>query len=125
MISSRQFWIVRNKGFWVLVKKLPSKADQRQEIEKQMKDFLNKGKHVSEIPRGISSRDGAEKPLKAETWQMDASKGAWTYLPEVVDTLEKRRQQKTVKAVPKAKRPRKRLIYDDFGEPLRWVWVDE
>lgn len=109
-----------------MVKKLPSKADQRYEIEKQMKDFLNKGKHVNEIARGRSSRDGAENPLLAETWQMDASKGAWTYLPEVVDTLEKRRQQKTAKPVAaKAKRPRKRLIYDDFGEPLRWVWVDE
>lgn len=126
MRSSREFWVLRNKGFRVLVKKLPSKADQRYEIEKQMKDFLNKGKHVNEIPRGRSSRDGAENPLLAETWQMDASKGAWTYLPEVVDTLEKRRQQKTVKPVAaKPKRPRKRLIYDDFGEPLRWVWVDE
>ena len=24
----------------------------------------------------------------------------------------------------KTGKPRKRLIYDDFGEPLRWVWVE-
>ena len=108
-----------------LIKKPPSKADLRQELDNQISDFLEQGKSVNEIPRGVSSRDGADKPLRADTWQMDASKGAWTYVPEVVDTLEKRRQEKVLKPVPKKTRPRKRLIYDDFGEPLRWVWVDE
>jgi hypothetical protein len=109
-----------------LIKKTPSKADLRNELDKQMDEFLNKGKNVAEIPRGVSSRDGADKPLRADTWQMDSSKGNWTYLPEVVDSLEKRRQTKAVKPeVKKLKRPKKVLMYDDFGEPLRWVWVDE
>lgn len=111
-----------------MINKPPSKADLRQEIESQINDFLNEGKQVDEIPRGVSSRDGAEKPLRAETWQMDSSnnKANWTYIPEVVNSLETRRAQKSVKpAVQKTKRPHKRLIYDDFGEPLRWVWVDD
>ncbi|MGB2271393.1 MAG: hypothetical protein ACPH15_00095 [Pseudomonadales bacterium] len=110
-----------------MIKKTPSKADLRREIDKQMDDFLNQGKNVNEIPRGVSSRDGAEKPLKADPWQMDKSKADWTYIPEVVDSLEKRRHSKAVKprTKNKAKRPKKVLIYDDFGEPLRWVWVDE
>ena len=110
-----------------MIKKTPSKADLRRELDKQMDDFLNQGKNVNEIPRGVSSRDGAEKPLKADTWQMDKSKADWTYVPEVVDSLEKRRQSKAVKPETKNKvrRPKKVLIYDDFGEPLRWVWIDE
>ena len=109
-----------------VIKKTPSKADLRNELDKQMDEFLNKGKNVAEIPRGVSSRDGADKPLRADTWQMDSSKGNWTYLPDVVDSLEKRRQSKTLKPdTKKIKRPKKVLIYDDFGEPLRWVWVDE
>lgn len=110
-----------------MIKKPPSKADMRQELDKQMEEFLNQGNNVDEIPRGVSSRDGADKPLRADTWQMDNSKGNWTYLPGVVDSLEKRRQAKPAKTGTKnkAKRPKKVLIYDDFGEPLRWVWVDE
>lgn len=109
-----------------MIKKTPSKADLRNELDKQMDEFLNKGKNVAEIPRGVSSRDGADKPLRADTWQMDSSKGNWTYLPDVVDSLEKRRHSKTLKPdANKIKRPKKVLMYDDFGEPLRWVWVDE
>ena len=55
---------------------------------------------------------------------MDSKKTEWTFLPEVVDKLEKRRQEKPNTPVKKS-RPKRKLIYDDFGEPLRWVWVDD
>lgn len=107
-----------------MVKKIPSKADLREELDAQLDKFLNKGKDIAQIPRGVSSRDGATEPLKADTWQMDSQKTEWTFLPEVVDTLEKRRQEKPAKAIKKTK-PKRKLIYDDFGEPLRWVWIEE
>ena len=62
-----------------------------------MEEFLNQGNNVDEIPRGVSSRDGADKPLRADTWQMDNSKGNWTYLPGVVDSLEMLRLSKSAK----------------------------
>lgn len=110
-----------------IIKKIPSKSDLRDELNQEIEAFLAKGASVTEVPRGVSSRDSALAPLKPETWQMDKSKGEWTYLPEVVDTLEQRRADKTRKPPPvtKPKRPKKKLIYDDFGEPLRWIWVDE
>ncbi|MAV76469.1 MAG: hypothetical protein CL691_07610 [Cellvibrionales bacterium] len=107
-----------------MVKKIPSKADLREELDQQLDTFLDKGKNIAQIPRGVSSRDGATEPLKADTWQMDSKKTEWTFLPEVVDTLEKRRQEKPNTPVKKS-RPKRKLIYDDFGEPLRWVWVDD
>ena len=108
----------------IMVKKIPSKADLREELDAQLDTFLDKGKNIAQIPRGVSSRDGATEPLKADTWQMDSKKTEWTFLPEIVDTLEKRRQEKPNTPVKK-NRPKRKLIYDDFGEPLRWVWVDD
>lgn len=108
-----------------MIKKPQSKQQQSREIDQQVQDFLNRGSRVNEIPRGISGRDLADGALKVESWQPGESKTEWTYIPEVVDTLEKRRQEKTIKSKPKkSSRPRKRLLYDDFGEPLRWVWED-
>tara|TARA_B100000767_G_scaffold273761_1_gene304859 strand:+ start:808 stop:1131 length:324 start_codon:yes stop_codon:yes gene_type:complete len=107
-----------------MVKKIPSKADLRDELDAQLDKFLDKGKNIAQIPRGVSSRDGANKPLKADTWQMESEKTEWTFLPEVVDSLEKRRQVKTIKR-EKQSRPKRKLIYDDFGEPLRWIWTED
>lgn len=92
-----------------------------------MQRYLDKGKHIHQVPKGVSSRDGAANPLKPETWQMQKSTSERTYLPEVVNALEKRRSpaKPATRPKPKSPRPRKRLIYDDFGEPLRWVWVDD
>ena len=107
-----------------MVKKIPSKEDLREQLNAQLETFLDKGKNIAQIPRGVSGRDGATEPLKADTWQMDSKKTEWTFLPEVVDKLEKRRQEKSNTPVKK-NRPKRKLIYDDFGEPLRWVWVDD
>ena len=114
----------QTSSLYVMVKKIPSKADLREELNAQLDTFLNKGKNIAQIPRGVSSRDGATEPLKADNWQMDSKKTEWTFLPEVVDTLEKRRQEKP-NTLAKKSRPKRKLIYDDFGEPLRWVWVDD
>lgn len=109
-----------------MIKKPTSKADLRREIDAQVEEFLQQGSEVDEIPRGLSGRDFADGALKVENWQTGGNRSEWTYLPEVVDTLEKRRQRKLDKKTPlKPRKPRKRLLYDDFGEPLRWVWVDE
>lgn len=110
-----------------MIKKIPSKSQLRSEIERATEQFLKGGEKIDVIPKGISSRDGADGPLKPEPWRMEKSNGERTYLPEVIDTLEQRKQSKTASPpkTNKTKKPRKRLIYDDFGEPLRWVWVDE
>ena len=52
-----------------------------------------------------------------------------TLVPEVVAAIEERRKA-LLKRTPKGRRqrspqPRRKVIYDDFGEPLRKVWIDE
>ena len=76
-----------------MVKKIPSKADLREELDAQLDTFLDKGKNIAQIPRGVSSRDGATEPLKADTWQWIRRK-----LNDVLTRdrryAEKRRQEK-------------------------------
>ena len=109
-----------------MINKPKSKHQLREEIARQTQQFLGAGQQVAEIPKGVSSRDEAAAPLRPEKWHMEKSNGDRTYVPEVIEALEQRKQNKVVsKTSKRVKKPRKRLIYDDFGEPLRWVWVDE
>jgi hypothetical protein len=46
----------------------------------------------------------------------------------VVKDIEARRKTRGKPAPSKKTRPaqpKKKIIYDDFGEPLRYTWVDE
>jgi len=107
------------------VKKIISKADIRNDMEKQIADFLKKGGEVAEIERGISGRENPNGPLKPDGTAFQQPKQGRTYVPEVIAAIDARRNKKLEKPKPSIRRPRKKIIYDDFGEPLREVWVDE
>ena len=89
-----------------MIKKIPSKSQLRSEIETAIEQFLNSGDKIDVIPKGQSSRDGAGGPIKPEPWRMEKSDGDRTYLPEVIDTLEQRKQSKTTTA-PKANKTKR------------------
>jgi len=107
------------------LKKPISKAHIRTEIEQQIADYVERGGAVSEIERGISGRESAIGPLKPDNSNFQQPKVGRTYLPEVVAAIESRRNKKVEKPKPSRRRPYKKIIYDDFGEPLRWEWVEE
>lgn len=92
-------------------------------MQQKIADFLSKGGHVTEVPSGISGRESTKEPLKPDSIAFHEPKTERTYVPEVVATLEARKTKKAPEK-PRSKRPKKKLIYDDFGEPLRWEWVD-
>lgn len=100
-----------------------SKADLRRELDRQIDAFLREGGRVNEIPRGISGRDPADGPLPVPPFVGGESKEKRTYLTDVIAAIEARRKPSPP---PKkiARRPRKKFIYDDFGEPVRWVWEE-
>jgi hypothetical protein len=102
-----------------------SKTDLRAEIEEQVRDYLRRGGAVQEVARGISGREGASGPLGAFHAFTPRQKEERTYLPEVVAAIEARRRKGKEK--PAGKRPRfvRRAVYDDFGEPVRWEWVEQ
>lgn len=100
-----------------------SKAELRDELESQVDAFLRNGGQVSEIPRGVSGRDTADGPLPSSAFAGDEPREGRTYVNDVIAAIEARRKP-PLAARPKPRRPRKKIIYDDFGEPLRWVWEE-
>ena len=108
------------------LKKPITKAHIRNEMDQQIADFLGEGGEVAQIPQGISGRENVQGAIRAEQTAFQQPKAERTFLPEVVATLEARKQAQLAKNAPKPpkRRPRKKMIYDDFGEPLRWEWVE-
>lgn len=106
-----------------------TKAQIRRQIEQQTADYLDHGGHVLEVPRGVSAWVAGESPPPTHSHAVAPPRGERTYVPEVVAAIEARRARppktKTLRGRGAANRPRKKLIYDDFGEPLRWEWVED
>ena len=107
------------------MQKPPTKAQLRESLESDLAEFLDAGNSVTQVPKGVSGKEAGENYVKRAQWQMEKSEGERTYIPEIVQALDERKRPKTQTPPKRKPRPRKKLIYDDFGEPLRWVWVDE
>ena len=111
------------------MKKPVSKSDIRDELQQETERFLQQGGQVQSIPRGISGKDPGEAPLFLNRRLFVEPRTKRTLVPEVVAAIEARRKEKFTRK-PQRKRsrlpqPRRKIIYDDFGEPLRKIWVDE
>lgn len=104
-----------------LMKPGPTKAQVRSELERQIQHYLEDGGEVHAIPRGQSGHtDNSNLFGKQGT---NPPRQERTPLDEVVKSLDARKQPQSTQN--KHRRPKKRLITDDFGEPLRWVWIDD
>lgn len=106
------------------MKKLPTKADMRDELELQISQFMHGGGAVDQIERGLSGRIDSSKPLNQSSIGFEKPKDNRTPLPDVVSELEARRQPLKAVNKPSNRKPTRKMLYDDFGEPLRWVWVE-
>jgi hypothetical protein len=104
-----------------VMKRLPTKSQIRASLEQQVEEYLSTGGTVNEIPKGQSGRHDNQN-LFAGGFANEPRQER-TPLTDVVQTLEARKHPH--QADKKSKRPRKKLITDDFGEPLRWVWTEE
>ena len=100
-----------------------TKAELRRELDRQLDAYLREGGQVHEIPRGISGRNPVDGPLPNAPFVGPGQHTQREDLTEVIAGIEARRKPP---APPKlaARRPRKKIIYDDFGEPIRWVWEE-
>ena len=94
-----------------------------------MQRFLEKGGEVNEVPQGVSGNLPGDPPAFLNRRLFVEPKTTRTLVPEVIAAIEERRNRRTTrKPTRKSSRlaqPRKRVIYDDFGEPLRRVWTDD
>lgn len=114
-----------------------TKADLRRELDHQVDTYLRDGGQVHEIPRGVSGRNPVDGPLPnppfvgsyakeggaKENGEPDVKEGR-VYLTDVIAAIEARRKPPAVTTKRVVHRARKKFIYDDFGEPIRWVWEE-
>jgi hypothetical protein len=99
----------------------PSKADKRAALNKEMEDFLSDGGKVNSVDQGVSGRENPTKALLPVLF--NEKSGSRTDARDALNTMDSRKPHKNnTKTI---KRPKKKPVYDDFGELLRWVWVDE
>jgi|SaaInl74LU_5_DNA_1037368.scaffolds.fasta_scaffold54921_2 hypothetical protein len=107
------------------MKKLPTKADARKVLQAEVQAFLASGGNVNQIPSGQSGRDAAQPEHRTMREIFSGPKQERTPLDHVVAELQSRRQNASTAKIKIHKRPKKKVIYDDFGEPIRTVWVQE
>jgi hypothetical protein len=103
------------------------KADLRRELEQATQQFLNQGGVVRDVPPGTSAWTTSAAPPARPIFTEPANPR--TPVADVVARLEARREGMKRKRAPqrraRGRRARRKIIYDDFGEPLRHIWVED
>jgi hypothetical protein len=103
-----------------MIQKLKTKKEVREEMEREISQYLTGGGAINEVQQGISGRENNSN-LNQTIPFIEGEKQTRTPLTETVKALDDRKNKK--KAISSAvHRPKKRIIYDDFGEPVREVW---
>lgn len=103
--------------------KRPTKADTRHELEQKTQEFLSQGGTVKEVEAGASGLH--EGTYHRNSFVFGQPKQERTSVTEAMAAIDSRRHAKTAKPSHTfSRKPRKKVIYDDFGEPVREVWVD-
>lgn len=105
------------------MKKPPTKKEQRHELNQQIEAFLNQGGEVENVQKGHSRYGGSIPPAFNHSFSGPPQKR--TLVNEVVQNLDARKQAKKTSQKSSNKQAKRVLIYDDFGEPLRWVWQED
>ena len=112
-----------------MVKKLPTKAELREQLERETLSFLNHGGAVDQIPRGATGNDPQNALAFRSGGLFTQPRAERTFVPEVVAAIEARRQERfkprSVQKRTRLPKTRRKILYDDFGEPIRKVWVDD
>lgn len=103
------------------MKRHPTKAEKRALLNREIEAFLQSGGQVDEVPQGVSGRENPEQALLPVLFSEKAMER--TDATKALNSLDQRKKQNHT-STQKKKRPKKKPIYDDFGELLRWVWED-
>ena len=104
-----------------MIQKLKTKKDVREEMEREISQYLTSGGAIDEIQQGISGRENNSN-LNQTIPFVEGERQTRTPLTEEVKSLDERKNQKKSLTSSPVYRPKKRIIYDDFGEPVREVW---
>lgn len=104
-----------------------SKRQLREQLRRQTESYLSAGGEIKSVSPGATGLAKFSAGRSQSELFIGAPRQSRTYLNEAVAALDKRKQSAKTgyKASKPATRRRKKMIYDDFGEPLREIWVEE
>jgi len=103
--------------------KRPSKSDIRATLDDQIHDFINRGGKIQEYDQGDSSLvDGR---YDRNQFVHGLPKQDRTPVSDTLKEIDQRKSKTTSTPFKNSTRRVKQVIYDDFGEPLREVWVEK
>ena len=98
----------------------------RAELLQETERFLDRGGEVENIPGGVSGKNPGD--LRCSSTRLFIEPPA-PRTPILKSAAIEARRGLTMRRRPVAKsrlpQPRRKIIYDDFGEPLRRVWVED
>jgi len=115
-----------NTGSAAVMKVPPTKAELRARLEQEMQQFLRGGGEIERVPTGLSGREPGDPPPRSPVELFSQPKSARTPIPEVIAALEaRRRPARKPRHHGRERKPRRKMLYDDFGEPLRLVWEED
>ncbi len=103
-----------------MIQKLKTKQEVRDEMEKEILDYLHSGGKIDQVLQGVSGREDNSNLNQTIPFN-EGEKQTRTLLIETVKAIDERKQKKKPAPLLKPK-PQKRIIYDDFGEPIREIW---
>lgn len=106
--------------------KPPSKQQLREQLQRQMQRYLQQGGEVHSFERGASGLQDGRYSERSLGFEKPAAER--TPVDDVVRTIDQRRRQRkhgNKNHTRRSPQPKRRVIYDDFGEPLRVVWDDD
>ncbi|WP_420555275.1 hypothetical protein [Neptuniibacter marinus] len=113
-----------------MFKKRPSKAELRDQLNAEVNQYLQKGGEIEQVEMGESGLvDGRYNHHKTSFDNPGPTER--TPVHALLSTIDSRRKNKTAsatiqsRATPPKKVPKQKVIYDDFGDPIRTVWVEE
>lgn len=107
------------------MKKTPTKKDIRHDLESQVEAYLREGGEIEWVDRGRSGLEHNKSWTNPfQSAPSGEPKASRTPVPDVVAAIDSRKQKKSPQTTRNHRRPRKEWIYDDFGEPVRWVWKE-
>ncbi len=104
--------------------KRQTKSEIRDSLNNEVDEFIKQGGQIKKFDQGDSSLiDGR---YDRNQFVYGFPKQSRTPVPDTMQQIDERKS-KSHKSSPVATRTRrvKKIIYDDFGDPLREIWVDE
>ncbi len=104
--------------------KRPTKSEIRASLDDQVNEFLQQGGEIQNYDQGDSSLiDGR---YDRNQFVYGLPKQERTPVPETMSCIDQRKNKTAAASQPNRKlRSVKKTIYDDFGEAVREVWVEE